>query len=302
MKPEAIQALESNEKPPLRKLFEAVTTRVKIISEKTQNLSKHLLSATEKLSNPAKREALKNKTHDLLERAGSRMALLRNGTLLALAINAAPAFAEDSQVRSVDKEVATAEQMLEVNGTLDAAYGLANMLAEKKINLVKDNLTRLTSSDEIGVQERTDAALNLATGTPLLGKVLKKNIPGLGIVDGVNKLQKSAREGDSDDTIEATLNLAKNVPKIAGRFGPLLSILSHLNDLRMSSKGGKLTPGEVVSSFGKIILDAHTLGVGSILIDLIKGRVALATEVASEDHSNDSTFSLSSTETTSSGG
>ncbi len=246
-----------------------IAGRSLVVRGKIESREESLIAYIEATSSsPTEDESLAERVRSVADNAKNKVAFIARGALCVLALSAsAPSFAESGNTdKGGGGSSAPSEQMAYINSTVETVTDFATTLVETKLFKAQESLKKLQAEDA-STGDKVDALLGLANGAPFVSK----HVPGVKTARAVNELQKAVKEGEGK--LEASLDLAKSIPGIAKKAGPLLSVLSSFAELKKMMDRGDAKPGEVMLKFGQAMLDAKTFGVGSIVINLIKNNV-----------------------------
>lgn len=234
---------------------------------------------------------------------GFRKATARLGTVAAAATVAfamsSPAFAQE-QSKDIDISQDSMATMTANTGIVIEA--VAHLLKVKAAETGMDIST--VTGTESTMSQRIDAGIHVLTKPPLVAAILEKKLPMLPVLDDINKIRneitlrsqldqddpsikKTATEllkervasiGDENTTtqkkVDASLEVATDTPILSTvilKKLPIISLLYTLNELQKDIQNPKMSKEATAKKLGRALLDAKTLGLGSVIIDILSG-------------------------------
>ena len=273
-------------------------------------------------------DSLREEGRSSLDRAKRSLNVLSSAAILAVAMSATP----DAQAQQHPIEdrlsqntvaMASAEDSISFEATKTITVQNTKIVAEALVEMIKEkarktgeDLTVVVSPDATPGQ-RIDASLNALTKPPIVGAYAEKHIPGLYVINDLNKIRNDIalkEKLDRDDpelkktsiakleqridtltnetstkqeVFDATLNIATDTPVISSiilKKVPLIALFYQANQLLKDLQDPKITKEVAAKKLGRAILDAKTFGIGSVIIDLLSPEPTKIAEASQEDN------------------
>lgn len=187
-----------------------------------------------------KLDRLLGKSDSLKDTLESKLTALRNAAILATALSAVPAFAqEEISTESLDSNPVVEQLKEVVTTTPNVANSLAQSIVEigqakitERVDTAKESVETLGKTDAT-LSDKIDAGIALSRAIPGVAN----KIPHLAIIENLQNIQKDIRDGKSAQEIAVTLFKGLLSAKTLGLSDFAFNLLSKKEDSSLALKG-----------------------------------------------------------------
>ena len=301
-----MHGLEGGSRDP-NEAIEEVTLRVDEVGGKIESQVGGITRAINELP-PDSLNFFRDKAGKILKGAQRSLSLAQAGAIVALALNAAPTFANDVDTASPENKISTEQATKKTTEPVQPTNIIIENKAPKVVVEVASDIPESKNENEdpskaarpSSEQKYVEAVMSatrrileaqnnggyLEAATDAVGIVGKARIDSEveNFKEKINELGNIIEKPQK--TIDAALSIATDTP-ILGRAVlkkfPILNIIATLNDLQRDLRDPNKKPEDVMKSLGRALLDAKTFGLGSLALDfIIKKQNPVIAEVEKE--------------------